>query len=93
MNTDLPVVEMPSGVRQAIEVADRLGVSFSGVLARTAIYRCICACQHALVSAGTPPTSNMVELLARTVIEQRLNANRRLAMPAGQTEMLLAEAS
>ena len=77
MNTAASAVEMPTGAGQAIEVADRLGVTFGASLSRTAIYRCVCTCQRVLISSGTPPTSAMVELLARTAIEQRLGRTPR----------------
>ncbi|MGN6472135.1 MAG: hypothetical protein ACTHK4_00605 [Mycobacteriales bacterium] len=73
MHAESAVVPMPTGARQAIEVADRLGRSFDGLLARTAVYRCVCSSQRALIAAGMAPTTDSVELLARTAIEQRLD--------------------
>jgi hypothetical protein len=63
---------VPTGARQVIEIADRLGSDFGGRLGRTAIYRCVCISQESLIAAGKVPTADLVELVARTAIEQRL---------------------
>lgn len=93
MTTDAAAVSMPTGARQAIEVADRLGVAFGGRLSRTAIYRCVCTSQQALIAAGRTPTSDLVELVARTAIEQRLGRHVRATAADNQPPMMLAAAS
>lgn len=90
MNAESAAVPMPTGARQAIEIADRLGRTFAGSLARTAVYRCVCISQRALIAAGVTPTSELVEQVARTAIEQRLAHHGHSVASEGQGAFLLA---